>query len=93
MAGWAIGHSGGGGQQLATGSNLDRSNAGTPTAANAPTGAASAQAFAYGGNLPKATHLFNRTTSDGITIRAYRQDPPPPPPDATTPTSSPSAKS
>jgi len=91
IAGWAVGHSGGGGQQVATGSSLDKSSGANPAAPNAAgssVGGTSGEAFAYpGGNPPKATHLFTRTTADGITIRAYRQDPPPPPPaGATTPT-------
>ena len=91
IAGWAIGHAGGGGQQVATGSSPDKSNAGRPIV-SAPVAAVPGEAFSFGGTPPKTTHLFTRTTSDGITIRAYRQDPPPPPPEATTPTSSPSAK-
>src|SRR5436305_5918700 len=90
IAGWAVGHSGGGGQQVATGSSPDKSSGANPAAPNAAGssgGGASGQAFAYpGGNPPKATHLFTRTTADGITIRAYRQDPPTPPAGATTPT-------
>src|SRR5439155_10124066 len=87
IAGWAVGHAGAGGQQVATGSRPDKSNAGTPSAANAPAaGGTSGQAFPFAtGNPPKATHLFTRTTSDGITIRAYRIDPPTPPPTASTP--------
>lgn len=88
IAGWAVGQGGGGGgQQIATGSN-----GGTPTAANAPAGpvggSAAGSAIAEpAGSPPKATHLFTRTTSDGITIRAYRMDPPAPP---TPPPSTPS---
>src|SRR5437868_8520211 len=86
IAGWAVGHAGGGGQQVATGSSPDKSNAGAPSAPNAPAAGGSAGAFAYpGANPPKATHLFTRTTSDGITIRAYRIDPPTAPPTASTP--------
>jgi hypothetical protein len=97
VAGWAIGHSGGGGQQVATkaqpdAANSNGGNGGAAQAAVAPAaGGVSGQAFAYPDkNPPKSTHLFNRTSSDGIAIRAYRIDPPPQP--ASTPTTTPSAK-
>ncbi|MBV8297409.1 MAG: hypothetical protein JO085_11265 [Acidimicrobiia bacterium] len=95
VAGWAIGQSGGGGQQVATGSAPAGSNADIPTAAGAPASAAisgvgSTDAFAGPTtNGPKATHLFTRTTSDGITIRAYRVDPPTPPTPPTPPANAP----
>src|SRR5436853_19490 len=97
LAGWAIGNSGGGGgQQVATGSSPAGSNADLPASANAPadvSGAVSGGAFASPAtNGAKATHLFTRTTSDGITIRAYRVQPPTPPANATTSTTSPAGK-
>lgn len=89
VAGWAIGHGGGGGTQVATGSGS--SNGSAPAAANAPAGAfgagVSGAAAAYpDGTSPKATHLFTRSTADGITIRAYRLDPPAPSSSSTTST-------
>ena len=82
IAGWAVGHAGGGGQQVATGSAADQSKGGTPAAANAPrVGSAvgpTGEAF-FPGEKAKTTHLFTRTTAGGIAIRAYRTDPPPPP--------------
>jgi hypothetical protein len=94
VAGWAIGHSGGGGQEVATKAQPDAANGnGGPAAeAAAPAGGGvTGQAFAYPDkNPPKTTHLFNRTSSDGIAIRAYRIDPPPQP--ASTPTTTPSTK-
>src|SRR5438067_6195252 len=38
VAGWAVGHSGGGGQQVATASSPSTPNAGVPSAASAPAG-------------------------------------------------------
>src|SRR5581483_5252719 len=77
-AGWAIGQSGGGGQQVATGTQPDASPAAAPQA-NAQAGAVSggsAEAFAVAGpNALKLTPLFNRTTADGISIRAYEEVP------------------
>ena len=91
VAGWAIGQGGGGGgQEIATGSNGS-----TPTAANAPAGTLSGSASSAGIAQPafnKATHLFSRTTSDGITIRAYRMDPPTPPPSSPSTTTAPAGK-
>ena len=100
VAGWALGHNGGGGQQVATGSGPNTPNAanpGAPTAANVPGGALSggpsSGVIAYpGGTPPKATHLFTRTTADGITIRAYRIDPPAPPEPSATTSTPPKAK-
>src|SRR5436305_2023464 len=68
VAGWAVGHAGGGGQQVATGSSPNAPNVATPNAVNAPVGGSStAEAFAFAGpNPPKTTHLFTRITSDGI---------------------------
>jgi len=86
LAGWAIGNSGGGGQQLATGSQPNAPAAGQAApdiAGNSAGGNATASAIASPDkNPPKTTHLFNRTTGDGIVIRAYRTDPPPPPTDS-----------
>jgi len=82
LAGWAIGNSGGGGQQLATGSQPNAPAAGQAApdiAGGGVTGSASAIA-SPDQNPPKTTHLFTRTTGDGIVVRAYRTDPPPPPP-------------
>src|SRR3954464_136044 len=55
VAGWAGGHSGGGGQQVATGSSPNAPNAATPNAVHAPVGGGStAEAFAFAGpNPPK----------------------------------------
>jgi hypothetical protein len=90
VAGWAIAPTGGGGgQQLATGSSPDRSNAAN---AQAPVngGSASGAVIAFpSANETKANHLFTRTSSDGIVIRAYRVDPPAPPEGKTTPTTQP----
>jgi hypothetical protein len=95
VAGWAIGQSGGGGQQVATGSSPDRANpasAPNDNVAGPSSGAVGGDSPAISGtNAPKATHLFNRTTSDGIAIRAYRMDPPAPPEGATS-TTTPSPK-
>jgi hypothetical protein len=96
LAGWAIGHGGGGGgQQLSTASAPNGSNGGNAVAA--PSGSAGAVAGVaanpFGAaNAPKATHLFTRTSSDGIVIRAYRQDPPPQPPEPSTSSTTPSQK-
>ena len=81
IAGWAIGQNGGGGTQVATGSSP--ANGRAPAVANAPAGAISGNNAGATGSSPgdlkaTVTHLFTRTTSDGITIRAYRLDPPPP---------------
>ncbi len=93
LAGWAIGHAGGGGTQVSTASQPNASDAANrPTPAGA---AASAQAFGVGADAPKAQKLFTRTSSDGIAIRAYRMEPPAPPAEtssSTAPTTSPSGK-
>lgn len=93
-AGWALAQGGGGGQQVATGSQPNGSAA-SPQAANAPGGAgnaSSSSAIAFAGpNMPNLTHLFTRTSSDGIVLRAYRADAPPQPKDSP-PTTTPSAE-
>jgi len=95
LAGWAIGNSGGGGQQLATGSQPNAPAAGQAApdiAGGGLTGSASAIA-SPDQNPPKTTHLFTRTTGDGIVVRAYRTDPPPPPTDSSsTSTTAPAPK-
>jgi hypothetical protein len=92
VAGWALAQGGGGGQQLATGSQPNGSAA-TPQAANAPAGAGNASsAIAIAGpNMPNLTHLFTRTSSDGIVLRAYRADAPTQPKDSAS-TTAPSAE-
>src|SRR4051794_10909609 len=91
VAGWGIGHAGGGGTQVSAASRPEGADAGANTGRAAPVGGmTSAQAFGLGGpgagpDAPKAQHLFSRTSSDGIAIRAYRMDPPPAPTPAPAP--------